>query len=526
MTALLLLQACGGGGGADNTPAGDPDSGGSTIPPSNGAYAWVLKAQGPTSSFKYGLSLLHPAAPLVEFVIEPGSAVITDAKLVQAGAVDTAVHKVDALVARDLLYIVGGDVRRVPLQANGAAPASRVTRSQSLDACAFVVDATDHVAPDNSRYIVSTVGADALCNTADDGRAELRLTSTGGLGYTSYGAGADVPVGLLRDATTLAPRAWLMPRGVLPWASGTLAPLRSAVQPAYARVLANTWRTALVDDGQRLVVVDLPASGIATEQLLDAGLTGGGGWEPLGHDTGAFYVYRNVGAAAAIQWQVVRVDRGTSLVSQVGAGNGQLSVAALGLAQIYATVIQTGGNQLLAISKNGATLPRVLETNPATTLTTVQTSAAGVHELWRVSNIGSTALSYAIEMIDEAGNRLYTSASGGFPLAVEDAAGLSFDRSESRTRFVFVDGFGSRGFGDASLTGYDAQTRKAVVLGKLPGSVDYGSDIVYATVQGGASLMTGFAARSSAGVVQDTGAKVFSFSSTGANSLKVATSRQ
>jgi ABC-type nitrate/sulfonate/bicarbonate transport system substrate-binding protein len=74
--------------------------------------------------------------------------------------------------------------------------------------------------------------------------------------------------------------------------------------------------------------------------------------------------------------------------------------------------------------------------------------------------------------------------------------------------------------------GYDAQTRQSVVLGKLPGSVDYGTDIVYATVQGGTSFMTGFAARSSAGVVQDVGARVFSFSSTGASSLKIATSRQ
>jgi hypothetical protein len=525
MSAVLLLQACGGGGANTQTPAA-VDNGAPATPPSSGAYAWVLKAQGSTSSLKYGLSLLHPAQPLVEVVIEPGSAVITDAKLVQAGSVDGAGHKVDALQARDLLYIVGGDVRRVPLRANGAAPLSRVASARSLDACAFVLDGTDHATPDNSRYIVSTVGPDAQCNTADDGRAELRLTSTGGLSYKAYDSGVDLPVALLRDAATLAPGAWLMSRGVLPWASATTVPLRGAGQAAYARVLASTWHSVLVDDGSRLSVIDRPASGIATEQALDAATTGGGGWESLGHDSASYYVYRNVGAGAAIQWEMLGIDRGTSVVSRLASGAGQLSVAAMGVKQIFATVVASSGNQLLMIAKSGTTPPRVLENHAVSTLSTVQTSSAGVHELWRVGNIGTSLLNYTVEMIDEDAKVLYSSASGGFPMAVADATGLSFDNSESRDRFIFVDGFGSRAFADASLMAYDAQARRAVVLGVLPGSAAFGADLVYATVQGGGDFMTGFAARSSAGVVRDIGAKVFSFSTSGAGSLEVATSRQ
>src|SRR5271166_3639011 len=79
-TLLLGLAACGGGSGSGGTtPAAAPTS---------GSYAWVLKAQGPTSALSYALSLVHPSLPGVEWVIEYGSSVVTDSRPIASGSVD------------------------------------------------------------------------------------------------------------------------------------------------------------------------------------------------------------------------------------------------------------------------------------------------------------------------------------------------------------------------------------------------------------------------------------------------------
>jgi len=111
-------------------------------------------------------------------------------------------------------------------------------------------------------------------------------------------------------------------------------------------------------------------------------------------------------------------------------------------------------------------------------------------------------------------------------LSVEPDA-IDFNRSENRSRFVFVNGFGSRGFGDAALIGYDTKARLATSYGTLPGTADFGTDYVFASTVGGpGSFLAGFAARSVNGVVQDSDAKVFSFDVGNASSLQYTTSKQ
>lgn len=122
---------------------------------------------------------------------------------------------------------------------------------------------------------------------------------------------------------------------------------------------------------------------------------------------------------------------------------------------------------------------------------------------------------------------MYSSSSGGFPISVVEADVQNFDASESRSRFLFANGYGSRAFGDAQLIGYDAASKTATVLGALPGSVDFGTDFVLAGAMGGpGSFMTGFGARSSGGTIQETGAKVFSFDFGSASSLKYTSTTQ
>lgn len=519
----LVCTACGGGGGSDaGTAGGTP-----TAPPTSGTFAWVLKAQGPTDGLKYGLSLLRPGTPETEWVIEFASSAVSAARLVAGGSVDAAGLKATALKPYALVYIVGGDVRRVPLDANGAPPISRVQRAQSTSACEFVIDANDYTTPENSRFIVSTAGADGRCGTTDDGRAEVKLGTPGGLSFTPIGGAA--PLGVFRDVATLAPRGWIYPKTVFFWGPGpgTTVVTRTDTEPALTNVVAATHRSALVDDGTQLSVLDFPAGTAPTESRLSAASTGGGGWTSIGFDAANHYVFRNSGSTTASTWTVLEISRAAPSATVLASGTGLLSIASMAGTQLYATVIGAADNRLLAISKTVGVPVKSLEITSGSTLTTVQTSANEVHQLWRVTNIGSAAITYAIEMIDEAGRILYATSTGGFPMAVAEADSVNFNVSESRTRFVFAEGYGSKAFSGATLVGYDTASRTPTTFGTLPGSTDFGSDFVFASAMGGpGSFMTGFAARSSGGAVQETGAKVFSFDASAAASLKYTTSAQ
>ena len=509
VAALVGFASCGGGGSGTSGGTG-PGS-----VPSSGAFAWVLKAQGPTDALQYGLSLVHPSAPGVEYVVEFGSSVVTDAKVISTGAVHPVALTAGPLAPYALIYIVGGDVRRVPLQANGTAPISLVQRAQSTTACSFVLEANDYATPENSRYIVPTAGADGQCGTADDGRAEIRLGGATGLTFAAITG--DAPLGMFRDAATLAPRGWILPKSVTLWGTptDTTVVTRSATDPAIASVVASSYRSALVDDGTQLSVFDFPAGANPVETLLDPGATGDGGWLGVGFDSNAFYAYRNSGTtAAASSWEVLGVDRAAPAASVLASGSGLLSVASMGRAQLYLTVLGSAQNQLLTLAKTGGGPATPFETTPTSTLSTVQTSASDVHELWRVANVGTASAAYTIELIDETGAALYTTSAGGFPMDVAEASVVNLNASESRTRFIFANGYGARAFGDASLVGYDAVARTAATFGALPGTAAFGTNFVFASALGGpGNFMGGFAASSSGGIVQQAGAMVFSSTS-------------
>jgi hypothetical protein len=518
-----LLAACGGGGGG-SSPGG-------TAAPASGSYAWILKAQGPTASLTYGLSLVNASEPGTEYVVEFGSSVLTDTRVVSTASVDVADNQTGTLAPYALLYIVGGDVRRVPLQANGSLPSTLVQRALSTTACKFLVDddghalgdAVDYATPENSRFMVSTSGPDGQCGTDDDGVAEVRLAGTAGLTFTPISGSA--PLGMFRDPTTLAPRGWIYPRSVVYWnaSTGSSTVTRADASPAFSAMVQPAPLAALVDDGTQLSVLDLSAAA-PVETPLDAGTTGGGGWVGIGFDASAYFAYRNVTTIDGTTWSVIKVTRASPTASVLASGSGQVTVASMGSTLLYVTTVDTGGNSLVAVSKSVGVPAQTLESTPTTTLTTVQTSASGVHELWRVVNIGTAALNYEIDFIDESGTRLYTTSAGGFPLTSPDATVERFDTSESRTRFVFANGYGSRAFGDATLMGFDAAAKTTIAYGSLPGAASFGTDTVYANAIGGpGSLMGGFAAATADGVIQSTGTQVFSFDFATAQSLKTTT---
>jgi len=517
---VITLAACGGGGSDSGGGAGVATY------PAAGSYGWILKASGPTNTLKYGLSLVHPSEPGTQYVIEAANAAVTDTRAVSSGTVETAQLRASALQPSYLVYIVGGDVRSVPLLADGTAPSTRVQRAQSTSACKFAeepaLDAVDYGSVQNSRFVIKTAGADGLCETADDGRAEVRLSATLGVVVTPFAS--ESPLAVVRDASTLAPRGWLYSRSVGLWSTSpaTTFPTRVAPAPAVSNVVAGTYNAALVDDGSKLAVLAFPGGLAVTETTLDASITGGGGWKLIGYDAGNFYVYRNAPPQDfSSTYTVLKIARAAPSASVIATGTGLVTLASMGRTVVYLTVFTATDNRLVRIAKLGGTPAQ--SSFPTTTFLSVQTGAGGVNEVWRVTGVGSATASYAIDMVDESGATLYTAA-GGFPMSVVEATTRDFNTSESRTTFMLASGYGPRGFGDASLVSYDSTTLTATTLGTLPGGTQFGTDFVFAsTVAGPGRQGLAFAARSVNGSVQDAGAQVLRFELGTSGSLAATT---
>jgi hypothetical protein len=237
-------------------------------------------------------------------------------------------------------------------------------------------------------------------------------------------------------------------------------------------------------------------------------------------------VYRNSGGSpAASNWSVLKIDRANASVTQLATGVGQLSFASMGAALLYATEQASGGNRLITIAKAVPGTPQVLESS-ATTLASVNTSGGGIHQLWR-RPAGAAAGTTAIEFINETGAKLFTTTGGGYPLAQVDASTLDLTTSESRTQFVFANGYGATGFSGAELRTLDAATATSVVLGSLPGAARYGSDPVIAAVTSTPMpFMAGATARVSSGSLQAADAATFSFDVRTPGSLRLTTTKQ
>lgn len=509
IAAIAAVTGCGGGGGS-GTPAPAP----APAYPSSGSYAAVLKPQGSTTAPTDGLSLVHPSDTSVEYVIESASAIVTDMLTLRAGTATAASSSVTGLSARTLLYIVDGDIRRVPLAANGSAPAA--TRASSTDACRFVADenAENFGDPDASLLIVTTKGADNTCGTSDDGFKLVTLTG----GAVAEGATTTV-LGYLRSATTLAPAYSVTPLMVAPTSgSGSTLALNTNGNVA-RRIIASAASTMLIEWGStaadsQIAVVSVDPYALT---LLGTTLTGLGNWQAIGHDADNFYVYRNSGTTTTSTWTVLRINKaGTPAATVLATGTGLVSDTAMGQGLLYATVRQAAANKLFALSKTMAGTPTTIDSTPVSDLSRARTSAGSVHMIWRV--VGTAT---HVDMVDENNQTLSTTA-GGLPLTMDEPTTIDLRRSENRTRFVFAGGYGATAFSGATLNAYDAATGGSapLLLGTLPGSATYGSDLVTAstgTPMGG--FGAGHVARVSNNTVQADGARVFSFKADTAGSL-------
>jgi len=516
----LLLFGCGGGGGGGGESEAPPAT------PSSGHYAWVLRGEGPTDAIRFGLSLIHPDQRDTEIVIELPTDAVTDAKVVATAVVDASSLSTGALQPHALVYVVGGDVRRVPLAANGQAPASRVQRAQTSSACRFALDAPDYATPELSRFIVTTAGADGRCDTADDARAEVRLDAALGLVLSPWSGPA--PLAVLRDPKTLAPRGWLTGTEMRLWEPAgavQVVALRPPADPVQRAVLA-THRSVLAESAAGMSVFDFEAGSAFSETALPA--LSGRDWQALGFDATNYYLYRNASGAIFPNWSVARVHRATHGITLLASGVGQIVLASAGRDVLYTSVVNAGTFELRQLQKAVAGATQLLASGPLSqSFFSIVGGADDVHMMWQATGLDGTNPSYRVDIVDETGLVLRSGRPGGFSLGLADAQRIRFDRSESRSRFLFAENYGSRFFSDAMLQSYDGSTRQGIEAGALPGQAEFGADAVFANVVAGPlAPAAGFASRSVGGVLQGEGTRIFTFDPARADSLLLTTRRQ
>lgn len=521
LTALIGLSSCGGGGGG---------GGGLSTFPASGAYGWIVTFLGEHS----GPFLVHPSQPDTAYQFAPPPNWHTS--LVSSGTVNTGAQQVTAIQPHTLVYIAGGSVRSLSLQANGEAPASQPPVSGSAEACELMVTANDYANPLNSRLLVARKGALGDCDMRSGnfpgelGNSELRFSTRGELVVTPSGTTMEAPAGVLRDTTTLAPRAWLYTDHVVFWndGAGTTLPLSPPGTLDPHIVVTSTDRSAIVLRAGGLSVLDFPGGTTINETTLDPSLTAGNNWKPIGYDADAVYLYKSTydESIDSTNWTVLKITRSHPVASVLASGSGSADFS-MGNNLLYVAIQETYGpyqpSRLLRINKAGGLPAQTVY--PAFILPRVLTGAAGVHllELRDLTSIDAAklVLRTTLRFIDENDHTLYT-ADQGFPLASVETDTVSFGRSNNTTRFVFAAN-NAQSYAGAMLTAYDTTTRNSTALGQLPAGADFGPGWdVWAYVNAGpTSSGVGLAARFSLpSGVNEGDFKVFSFDLGTPNSLK------
>ena len=538
LALTAALTGCGGGGGG-----GSSSTSTTTYPPS-GSYQWVLKGSGSVDNPNFALSLVHPSQADTEYPIESGSSTdVTDALLVSSGSVNASNQQVTSVTPAFLMYIRGGDVVLLPMQANGKAPASQRISAGSSSACKFVRELAgiDYATPQNSRFIVTTAGADGLCDEdggGDDGRAEVRKDASLGLVLTPISTGS-APLGLVRDPATLAPAGWLYARTLGLW-NGSAITIRSSTDAPLQSAVGSTYRQTLAWDGVKLSVIDFSSLTVPVETLLDSTVTASTvGWQLIGFDATAFYVYAASTTSFTDPWQVLKVSLSAPTATEMAAGTGVVALSSMGNSWLYLTVADQlcSGDSTCTylVSVNKTDVGQTVTLNPndgaPNTLIRMEAGANGIDLLSFEPVVESGPSVTTIAFIKDADQSPLPSPLGEIPSAksmgLAAASTLNFNSSESRTRFVYATGYTvATHFNGATLNALETSGASyvPVLLGALPGSPSYGTDPSEAYVIAGPAVFgSAYVARAPNADPQASGSKVYSYDLGMANSLSAKT---
>ena len=544
-TILVLISSsvlfgCGGGGDATTgsaassvTPA--PVTVAPLTPiPSSGNFAPLFKAEGLTAAPRFGISLIHPADRSTEYVIEPPALSVSSPLTLYSGTVDAVNSKVSNLLAHSLLYIAGGDVKRLPLAATGSHPKAALQVAGATNLCDFVVDSfyrpqgTDFGTPLASRYLATTRGVDNLCASADDGQVEISFDAQGKPQTAALpNAVALGPVlAVLRDPATLKPSANVHRRAiVVTQPSAVVHTLVAATAPPLTKAVAVSVDALIGQQNNRLVFWDISGKSVT----LDATITAGTGWESIGFDANNFYVYRNTGGLATLPtstWKLVKISRQSPAATLLASGAGYIQNASLGLSSLFVTSANVSGFSLNRLSKATPSAPVMLMGLFTTQIPLTLASAQGVQLVLNTSTGANGQRNIAISVLDEETGKTVYSNPNALPLNVLAGTSLALNETNDAVGFVIAADISATASAlGATVISYDAATRTPVVAGRLPSVGDFGSAVGHAATGGTStnSFGTGTLSALTATAILASPRRIFSFEPRVADSIQYTT---
>ena len=532
--SLSALLGCGGGGDSPGIVAPVVPTPTATLIPSSGTFALLLKAEGPPTALRVGISLIHPADRSAEYVIEPAALNVSSPITLYSGTVDAVNSKISSLSAHSVLYIAGGDVKRLPLAANGASPKASLQVAGATNLCDFVIDSyvrpqgTDYGTPLASRYLATTKGTDNLCATSDDGQVEISFDAQGKPQTAPVQNAATLgPVlAVLRNPATLKPAATVHGRAIAVTQPATVYTLLADTAPAMTKAIAVSVDALVGEQNNRLVFWDFSGKNIT----LDATVTAGVGWESAGYDANNFYVYRNTGALATLPtstWKLVKISKTVPSATLLASGSGYIASASMGLNSLFITSANTSGFTLNRYSKAAPGAPAVLQGPSTNQITVALASKEGV-QLFFNSTTGANGLRLSsVSLVEEETNKTLFSNASAQPFHLLTGSTVTLNNSVDAVGFAMAGDFSATtGSLGGTLISYDAATRTPVIAGRLPSAGEFGYPAGVLATGGamGSNFGTGTLSALSATTFLASPRRLFSFDPRVADSIQYTTS--
>jgi hypothetical protein len=280
--------------------------------------------------------------------------------------------------------------------------------------------------------------------------------------------------------------------------------------------VGSTYRQTLAWDGEKLSVIDFSSLTAPVETVPVGDSTASTvGWQLIGFDATAFYVYAASTTSFADPWQVLKVSLSAPAATEMAAGTGVVALSSMGNSWLYLTVADqlcSGDSTctyLVSVNKTdvGLSIVNAEFVGAPNTLIRMEAGANGIDLLSFEPVVESGPSVTTLAFFKDADQSPLASPLGEISSAksmgLAAASTLNFNSSESRTRFVYATGYTvAQQFNSATLNALETSgaSYSRIVLGALTGAADYGSDPSLASVIAGPSAYgSAYVARASGG---------------------------
>ena len=518
-TLPLLLLACGGGGGADTSASTYTGVGKAPaeLVPTTGAYIPVLVASGTTD---LEISAANSQFPSKEFVWTAQTIRAKSTSLTYSGNIN-ADGSIRNYAINELLTVSDFTTGRVLMTAGGRPVYSTTPSTNKLcnyrSRSGWLEFGLDSPLATSTSLIPPLVraGSDNTCGTEDDVSNEFTLA------HFYDPTRQQAAVSLLDGSFEVS-----NPEGTSTYIgqSGLANKTPRSVGDRFKTVL-NAPTAAVFEDANQLWLIR-PIAGAGSTYWSTTETTSLAttiGWEPIGYDENALYVYRNSSEQIGYgDWQIRKVDAATGVWTLLDSGSGSVTPV-MGRDQIWASAVTTSTGSIRVIYKNGATA-NVKSFSPLSTSVSVPVASGSGRIVLFVARSGFSGF----EVYNEATTNLYKTIQNAYLSGTVMTGDLSINRSPSTALVYVVQPRipASSAHAGGTLASYDPVTDRVVSYGVLASAPIGGHSSAVGVPLSNQTAFKSFVLQGLLGnAVVATGNKKYSFTFGQANSLNELTSK-